>query len=186
MEDESIIALFFARNETAISETDRKYGRFLHGISMNILHSAQDSEECVNDAYLRTWEVIPPKRPEKFAAFISRIVRNLSLNRWKMLHTDKRGGGEVPLALSELEECIPSCSTVESEYDRTLLSKALAGFIRALPENKRSVFLCRYWYLFSVKEIAARRGMSESGVKSMLARTRSELRRFLEKEGIAI
>lgn len=186
MEDEKIIGLFFARDENAITELVRKYGGLFRKVSMNILHSAQDAEECLNDACLRVWESIPPKHPEKLSAYLARIVRNLALNRWKQQNSAKRGGGEVPLALSELEECIPGGSTVEQEFDRAALSGALNRFLAGLSDEKRAVFLRRYWYLVPVREIVEQCGMSESKVKSMLARTRAELRRTLEKEDIEI
>lgn len=186
MEDENIIELYFARSESAINETAAKYGKFFRRISMNILHSEQDAEECVNDTYLKAWGSIPPQRPEKLQAFLARIVRNLSLNRWKQLSSKKRGAGEVPLCLSELEDCIPGGSTVEQESDRRELSDALNRFLDNLPEEKRTVFLRRYWYLVPVKDIAEQYGMTESKVKSMLMRTRNQLRLFLEKEDIYI
>ncbi len=186
MEDEQIIKLYLSRSESAITETSSKYGTFFRRISLNILRSDPDADECVNDAYLKTWNSIPPHQPERLPAFIARIVRNLSLNRWKQLHAQKRGSGELPLALSELEECVPDRSTVESEYDRSVLSKALNRFLAGLPEEKRRVFMLRYWYLVPLKAIAEQTGKTESAVKSMLFRTRSELRSFLEKEDIQI
>ncbi len=186
MEDERIIEMFFARDENAIAELTRKYGSPLRSISMNILHSAQDAEECLNDACLKIWNCIPPDRPERLLAFIAKIMRNLSINKWKQQRTARRGGGEVPLVLSELEECIPGGCTVDQELDRAELSAALSRFLTGLPEIKRTVFLRRYWYLVPVKDIAEQLGMSESRAKSMLARTRNALRKFLEKEGIAI
>lgn len=186
MEDDKIIELYFARSGSAITETSAKYGAFFRRISRNILSSEQDAEECVNDTYLKAWNSIPPQKPEKLQAYLARIVRNLSLNRWKKLTADKRGGGEMSVALSELEECIPAADTVQRECDRAELSAALNSFLRSLPEEKRSVFLRRYWYLVPVKEIAEQSGMTESKVKSMLLRTRNELRQFLEKEDIAI
>lgn len=186
MEDEHIIELYFARSEAAIVETSAKYGAFFRGISRNILNSEQDAEECVNDAYLSAWNSIPPKRPDNLRAYIARIVRNLSLNRWNKLNAAKRGGGEVPLALEELEGCIPAADTVQRETDRAELAGVLNSFLRGLGGEKRDVFLKRYWYLVPVKEIAEQYGMSESKVKSMLLRTRGKLREFLEKEGISI
>ena len=186
MEDEKIIELYFARSEAAITETSAKYGAFFRGISRNILRSEQDAEECVNDTYLRAWNSIPPKRPEKLPAYLGRIVRNLSLNRWNKLNAAKRGAGEVPLALEELEECIPAADTIQRECDRAELSNALNRFLRGLTEEKRTVFLRRYWYLVPVKDIAEQLGMTESKVKSMLLRTRGQLRQFLEKEDITI
>ncbi|MGN1341108.1 MAG: RNA polymerase sigma factor [Oscillospiraceae bacterium] len=186
MEDEKIIELYFARSEAAITETSAKYGAFFRRISRNILNSEQDAEECVNDTYLKAWNSIPPKRPDKLPAYLGRIVRNLSLNRWNKLNAAKRGAGEVTLALDELEECIPAADTVQLEADRAEISGALNRFLRELSEEKRTVFLRRYWYLVPVKDIAEQLGMSESKVKSMLLRTRNQLREFLEKEDITI
>lgn len=186
MEDDKIIELYFARSESAISETSAKYGAFFHRISRSILRSEQDCEECVSDAYLKTWNSIPPQRPEKLQAYVARIVRNLSLNRWKKLNAGKRGAGEIPVALSELEECVPSADTVQRECERAELSDALNRFLRGLPEEKRLVFMRRYWYLVPVRDIAEQYGMSESKVKSMLLRTRNMLRQFLEEEDISI
>ncbi|MGN0651091.1 MAG: RNA polymerase sigma factor [Oscillospiraceae bacterium] len=186
MEDEKIIELYFARSESAIAETSAKYGAFFRRISRNILCSAQDAEECVNDAYLKAWNSIPPQKPAKLQAYLARIVRNLSINRLKSLTAEKRGGGESPLALAELEECIPADDTVSRECERAELSAALERFLQGLPEEKRRVFLQRYWYFVPVKDIAALGGMSESKVKSMLLRTRTQLRQFLEKEEISI
>lgn len=186
MEDEKIIEMYFARLESAISETAAKYGAFFRRISRNILGSDQDAEECLNDAYLKAWNSIPPEKPNKLQAYIGRIVRNLSLNRYRRLTAQKRGAGEIPVALSELEECIPTADTVQRECDRAELSAALNRFLKSLPEEKRTVFLRRYWYLVPVKDIAEQCGMSESKVKSMLLRTRNQLRQFLEKEDITI
>ena len=186
MEDEKIIELFFARSEAALAELAAKYGAFFRRIIRNILCSEQDVEECVNDTYLKAWNSIPPKRPEKLPAYLGRIARNLSLNRYAQNNAVKRGSGEVPAALSELEECVPAADTIQRECDRAELSAALNRFLRGLPEDKRTVFLRRYWYLVPVKEIAEQLGMTESKVKSMLFRTRDQLRRFLEKEEIAI
>ena len=186
MEDEKIIELYFARSETAITETSAKYGAFFRRISRNILSSEQDTEECVNDAYLKAWNSIPPKKPDKLQAYIGKIVRNLSLNRYRRLTAEKRGAGEIPVALSELEECIPTADTVQMECDRAELSAALNRFLKSLPEEKRTVFLRRYWYLVPVKDIAEQCGMTESKVKSMLLRTRDQLKQFLAKEDIAI
>lgn len=186
MEDEKIIELYLARSENAISETSAKYGAFFLRISRNILRSEQDAEECVNDTYLKAWNSIPPTRPQKLAAYLGRIVRNLSLNRWNRLNAVKRGAGEVTLALDELEECIPAADTVQRESDRKEISGALNQFLQGLSVEKRTVFLRRYWYLVPVKDIAEQLGMTESKVKSMLLRIRGQLREFLEKEDITI
>ena len=186
MDDKQILDLYWARSESAIAETDKKYGKFCHRIAYNILVNHEDSEECVNDTYLKTWSIIPPKRPVKFGAFLGKIVRNLALNRYEKLHTAKRGSGEVPVALDELAECIPDPNPVERTIDNKILADKLNIFLSELPKDTRKIFMRRYWELCSVKEIASVYGISESKVKMILFRTRGKLRTFLEREGIAL
>lgn len=184
MDEQQIIALYWARSERAIDETARKYGSFCFSIAYNILADHSDSEECVNDTYLRTWNAIPPRRPSKLSAFLGKITRNLALKRWEANHAQKRGGGQVVLALEELGECIPDPDTVERQVDDRLLTEKLNAFLSQLSEESRKIFLRRYWQLCTVKEIAAMDGVNESKVKMSLMRTRGKLRRFLEQEGI--
>lgn len=186
MEDSQIIELYFQRSEEAISATDRKYGCYCFSIAQGILSDREDAREAVNDTYLGAWNAIPPHRPQRFAAFLGKITRRISINRWQAGRTVKRGGGEIPLALEELAGCIPSHRNVEQEMEGKALTQLLNAFIRALPETERKVFLCRYWYLEPVKSIAKRFDFSESKVKSMLFRTRNKLRTELEKEGIPV
>ena len=173
MDDKQILDLYWARSERAISETADKYGRYCHSIAYNILHSAEDSEECVNETWLKAWGNIPPKRPDRFPVFLGKITRNLSLNRYKRYNAEKRGGGQTALALHELQECVPAGCCVEGIVDDLALAEAL-------------IFMRRYWYLSSVKEIAADFGMGESKVKMSLLRSRNQLRILLEKEGITL
>lgn len=186
MDDAAIIELYWKRSESAISETAKKYGAYCKTIAMNILGNAEDSEECVNDAYLRTWNAIPPQRPVLFPPFLGRITRNASLNRYKARKTAKRGGGEVVLLLDELEECIPSASDVEAEYEAGQTAKAIEDFLITESKENRLVFMRRYWYADSISAIAKRFNISESNVKTMLFRTRNKLREYLEKEGISV
>lgn len=186
MDDKQIIELYWARSERAIAETDRKYGKFCHRIAYNVLANREDSEECVNDTYLKTWNAIPPKHPNKFRAFLGKITRNLALSRYEKLRAEKRGGGEVPIALDELAECIPDPNTMEMTVDNRMLVDKLNIFLSELPKDARKIFLRRYWELSSVKEIASVYGISESKVKMSLFRTRGKLRTFLEQEGIAL
>ena len=186
MDDEAILTLFWARAESAIKETAQKYGRHCIAIAMNILHSAEDAEECVNDTYLKVWDAIPPARPTAFAAFIGRITRNLSLNRYKANRTQKRGGNTVTVLLEELSDCLPARDTVESAYDESVVSRAISAFLYTERAEARQVFVRRYWYAESVAGIASRFGMGEGKVKSMLFRTRRRLRDYLESEGISI
>ncbi|MBW8382601.1 MAG: RNA polymerase sigma factor [Youngiibacter sp.] len=179
-----LIKLYFERSESAISETPRKYGRYCYSISNNILHSAEDAEECVNETYLRAWNAMPPARPNRLSLFLGKITRNLSLNRYKGYNTEKRGFSEMPLVLSELNDCIPSSSDVEQEVDHLLLLEALNNFLGEQPSIKRIIFVQRYWYLIPVKDLAKMHGRSESQTKSMLFRMRNELKAYLEKEGL--
>lgn len=183
MEDNRIIELYFSRSEDAIVETDRKYGGFCYSIAYNILFNREDSEESVSDTYLSAWNAIPPTRPGIFSSFLGKITRNLSLDRWRRRSAAKRGGGEVPLALDELEDCISDGETPELAYERRELEVSVNRFLDRLSATERNVFLCRYWYLDSIGEIADTFGFTTAKVNSMLRRTREKLRRHLEKEG---
>lgn len=184
MNDQDIIALYWQREEQAIRATGEKYGAYCHRISYNILCSHPDAEECVNDTWMKAWNTMPPQRPDRLAAFLGRIVRNLSLNRYKQNHAQKRGGGQMELALSELEECIPDAMGIEQILEGRLLNRLLDQFLASQPEQKRNIFIRRYWYLSSIREIAGNYGISQSKVTSMLHRMRLELKGILEKEGI--
>ena len=186
MEDRDIVALYFARSENAIAETARKFGAYCRTIAYNILHNREDAEECVNDTYWGAWNSIPPQRPRRLMAYLGRITRNLSLNRLRGYSAEKRGQGQAALALCELEECVPDRTGVEQLVGERLLVNALNAFLRAQPEQKRAVFIRRYWYLSPIGEIAGEFGMSESKVASMLFRMRKALRKFLIKEGIEL
>lgn len=186
MDDRQIIALYNERSEAALSETAKKYGRYCRTVAYNILRNEEDSEECVNDTWMRAWESIPPRCPERLAAFLGKITRNLALNRYKHNNREKRGGGQMLLALEELTECIPGANATEEAVEEALLVDALNRFLEEQPAEKRNVFLRRYWYLSSVKEIAEDYGLTESNVKMTLLRMRSKLKQTLEKEGIIL
>lgn len=186
MEDSAIIDLYFQRSEEAISATADKYGNYCFSIARNILPDRLDCEEAVNDTYLAAWKAIPPHIPQSLAAFLGKITRRICLTRWQSVHTAKRGGGELPLALEELSGCIPSPMDVQQQMETAELTALLDSFVRHLPQTERWVFLRRYWYLDSVSNIAGRFGFSQSKVKSMLFRTRNKLRILLEKEGIPL
>lgn len=181
--DERIIDLFFARSEDAIAETAVRYGSYCAKIAGSILKSDQDTEECVNDTWLRAWDSIPPNRPRSLKAYLARITRNLAIHRWEKERAEKRGGGEIPLVLSELAECVPDTASAEDGYSQNALTDLLDRFLNGLSQEKRVVFLRRYWYNASVAEIARDMRLSESKVKSVLHRLRSELKRLLEEEG---
>lgn len=184
MNDQDIIDLYWQREEQAIRVTGEKYGAYCHRISYNILNDHSDAEECVNDTWMKAWNTMPPQRPGRLAAFLGRIVRNLSLDRYRQRHTQKRGGGQMELALSELEECIPDDRGMDRILEGKLFNRLLDGFLAAQPEQRRSIFIRRYWYLSPIREIAENYGMSQSKVTSMLYRMRLELKEILEKEEI--
>ena len=185
MEDHAIIELYWERSEDAISKTAAKYGGYCYTIAYNILSNNEDAEESVNDTWLAAWNTMPPRRPKLLAAFLGKMTRYISLDRWKNRTARKRGGGEVPLVIEELEECISGEDSVEKEYLQKEFAKSLNQFVENLPDVERKVFLCRYWYMDSIEDIAERFGFSESKVASMLHRTRGKLRKMLEQEGIA-
>ena len=186
MKDDQIVDLYWARSEKAISETANKYGHYCYSIAYNILHSNEDSEECVNDTYLNAWNAMPDQRPSKLSAFLGRITRNLSLKRWEKNSAEKRGAGHVPLVLDELQECIPTTDSTDQIVDDLMLADLLDRFLGSLNVEKRRIFMRRYWYLSSVSEIAADYAVSESKVKMSLLRSINELKQMLEKEGIEL
>ncbi len=186
MDDNGIIALYWARDEKALEETDCKYGSYCHSIAFNILQNREDSDECVNDTWLRAWNAMPPQRPNILSAFLGKITRNLSLDRYKLSHAVKRGSGQLPVALEELGQCISSGEDVEEELALKELSRLLDRFLRDLPERDCCVFLRRYWYVDSTADIAKRYKMAEGSVKSCLYRTRQKLKTYLEKAGVAV
>lgn len=184
MDDSEIIELYFQRSEEAVTQTASKYGKYCYQIAYHILSSREDSEESVNDTYLAAWNTMPPRRPNILSAFLGKLTRYISLDRWKKRSAQKRGSGQVALSLEELEECISGSDDPEKEVDRKELLRYLNRFLDALPETQRKVFVCRYWYLESIPEIAARFGFSESKVTAMLHRLREKLRARLQLEGL--
>jgi len=184
MDDNAIIALYWAREERALEETSFKYGSYCRNIAYNILSNREDTEECVNDTWLRAWNAMPPQRPGILSAFLGKITRNLSLDRFKLSRAGKRGGGNVPVALEELADCVPGLDSVEQTVAEAELSRTVDRFLRTLPERDCCLFLRRYWYLDSMSDIARRYQMAEGTVKSNLYRTRQKLRGYLEQEGV--
>ncbi|MBE6994998.1 MAG: sigma-70 family RNA polymerase sigma factor [Ruminococcaceae bacterium] len=183
MDDREIIALYWARAEQAIAETDRRYGPYCRAIARRILPSPEDGEECVSDTWLKAWQTMPPQKPACLRAFLGRITRNLALNRLEALRADKRGGGESSLALEELGECVPAGGSVEQAVDERALAAVLDRFLAEQSEDSRRLFVGRYWYMCSVAELARQYDMSESKVKMSLLRTRNRLRQRLIEEG---
>ena len=185
MDDTRIINLYWERDETAIKETSSKYGRLCAYIANNILSSREDSEECVNDTYLAVWNAIPTQRPNRFSVFISRITRNLALKRYEYLSAAKRSSWAVT-SLEELEDCVSGTDQVESEMEKMLIESTINHFLWQQGEEKRNVFIRRYWYFDSIENICKRTGFSQSKVKSMLFEMRQKLRKYLESEGIEV
>ena len=185
MEDGKIVELYWERNETAIAETEKKYGKYCHSIAYNVIRSDEDAEECVNDTYVRAWNSMPPQRPERLSCFLGKITRNLALDRYFFDHAKKRTRS-TDLILDEIEECIPDPDTATSLVDEIARKDAINGFLGSLPQKNRMVFLRRYWYLSPIKEIAADYDMTEANVKVVLHRTRQAFKTYLEKEGIEI
>lgn len=186
MDDRAIIELYFARADDAIAQTDRKYGRYCHKIAYHITEDNQDSEECVNDTYLRAWESIPPTRPQSLSAFLGRIVRNLSLDRVRRRLAEKRTCERLETVREELWDCIPAESDTQKIADDLTLAEIVNRFLASLPDRTRRIFLRRYWYFASVKELAQEFGMTEGTIKMMMLRARKELREALEKEGFTL
>ena len=183
MDDKSIVDLYFSRDQEAITQTDKKYGHYCYRIAYNILTNKVDAEESVSDTYVAAWRAIPPRRPSVLSTFLGKITRHIAIDRWRERNASKRGGGEVPLALEELQDCVAGMQNVEMDYERKEIIKAYVKFLDALPVTERRVFLCRYWYVDSVEAIADKFGFSQSKVKTMLHRTRAKLRKQLAEEG---
>lgn len=182
MEDRAIVDLYWSRNPEAIQRTSEKYGGYCRAVARNILPDRRDAEECVNDTWLGAWNAMPENRPSLLAPFLGKITRNLAFTRWRAGHTEKRGGGELPLVLDELAECVSPSNTLQ-DAEAAELREAVNRFLRTLPERECGVFLRRYWFTEPMADIAGRYGMRENTVRTSLFRSREKLRRYLEKEG---
>lgn len=183
MEDEKIIELYWERNQSAITQTEQKYGSYCRRIADNILYDREDCEECLNDTWLRAWNSMPTERPRILSAFLGAITRNLSLDRYRRKHSAKRGKGEIPYIFDELRDCAgreePSAHIEQKE-----LISGINRFLAGLDTESRVIFVRRYWYMDSIGTIAGRLAVSESKVKSSLFRSRKKLREYLEREGL--
>ena len=184
MEDREIIALYLERNEEAIAETEKKYGKYCYSVAYNILYNAEDAKECVNDALMNAWNSIPPHTPSVLSAFLGKLTRYVSLKKWRYARTQKRGGGEIALVYEELSDCIPGGKSVEEELQEKELAEVLDRFLDELPPTERRIFICRYWYFDDIDAISNQFGFSRSKVKSMLYRTRKRLLFRLNEEGV--
>jgi RNA polymerase sigma-70 factor (ECF subfamily) len=183
LEDAQIIELYWQKNADAISETANKYGAYCFTVADNILHSAEDSEECVNDTWLHVWNAIPPQRPNVLRMFLAKITRNLSFNRFNARSAEKRGSGEIALVLDELSECLASEADVEAAYEAMELEQCIQRFVRSLSKRDRNVFVRRYFFTEPVASIAERYGLTANNIIVILSRTRKKLKLELSKEG---
>ena len=186
MEDEKIVSLYWDRDERAIGETEEKYDRYLTKIALNILNNYEDSRESVNDTYLAAWNSMPPHRPTVLSTYLAKITRRLSIDIFRGRTRQKRQGSEYAISLSELGECVSGGNTTEEIVNVRLLADAIGIYLRTLPAEARNLFLCRYYFLDSLKEAAASCGMTESKAKSLLHRTRLGLKEHLRREGFEL
>jgi len=186
MEDEEILDLYFARDERAVVETDRKYGGYCFTLANSILCNTQDAEETVSDTYWKAWNAIPPRRPGIFKMFLAKITRNLAFTKWRSASAEKRGGGEMALVLEELESCIAAPGMVEDRMNAKELVKTIRCFLDTLPAREQDIFLRRYFFVEESEAIAKRYGMKKATVQRTLSRTREKLKNYLIKEGYAV
>jgi len=185
MQDVQIIELYWSRDERAIEESGIRYGAYCRHIAMNILSSREDAEECVNDTWHRSWDIIPPQRPVSLSAFFGRIVRNLSISRYRASHAKKRFDG-LTLLLSELDDCVPARESVEGALEGKLLSEILDRWLSRLPQEDRVLFVRRYWFGETVNALARECGATQNRMAQRMLRLRKDLKRTLECEGIEI
>lgn len=184
MDDKSIIQLYMDRSERAISETDIKYGSYCRTIARNILYDRGETDECVNDTYLKVWNAIPPQVPLIFKAFIGKIARNLALNMYEKKTASKRSNGQVESSIDELAECLDSGNDIEAGLERKEVIAALNEFLSRLEKNKRIYFMQRYYYMKSIKEIAEDNNISEGSLKTMLCRIRNDLKKYIAEKNL--
>lgn len=185
MTDEQIIALYWTRDEQAIAATDGAYGKLCRSVSYNIVNDWEDAEECTNDTWHRAWDTMPPQRPSSLRAYLCRIVRNLSIDRWRAKKSQKRGEG-LDVLLEELEACLPGAPSAEEEVEGLLLKAVLEDWLDSLPRADRVLFLRRYWYGDRVDELARWRGTTPNQTSQRLLKLRRALKKKLEQEGVCL
>ncbi len=183
MTEQNILELYYSRDETAIHETEQKYGNYCFSIANNILADSEDAKESVNDTYFETWNRIPPTWPNSLKAFLGKICRHISISKYRHNKANKRVSGEVHLCIEELEECIPAGFDLQSEIETKELLDFIDDFLFSLPERVRNIFISRYWYVMTIPEISKVYGINENTVKTLLHRTRKALLQAMEKEG---
>lgn len=186
MDDRCIVELFLERSEEALLQTDIKYGRYCHRIAFNVLGNDEDSEECVNDAYMRVWGSIPPNEPTSLSSYVGKITRNLALDKLRQKNSGKRGSGEVPVLLDELAECVSGRDELARRQDSAEITEAINSFLEALNPVERGVFMRRYWMMEPIADVAARYDISVSKTTTMLFRLRTKLKKHFMKEGIPL
>ena len=186
MSDEEIISLFFSRDEQALVYTEAKYGPYCFALANAILPSREDAEETVSDTYLTAWQTIPPKKPSVLRLFLAKITRNLAFSRWRDLTAKKRGGGELPLVLEELEECVGAGEGLDAALEAKELTRTIASFLDTLPKRDANIFLRRYFFLEDAAAISVRYGLRRDTVNQSLSRTRKKLKAHLIQEGYAL
>ena len=186
LEDEEIIDMFWKRQESAIYKAQEKYGRRIFIIAKNIFNSDEDAKECVNDTLLKAWQAIPPSKPRMLGAFLAKIARNLAINKWKAKNAKKRGGTETDLLLSELQDSIPDSGGIEQVHESKMVVKSINTCLCSMDKTSRYIFILRYFYCESIKNISNNLNINENNVKSKLFRARKLLKSQLEKEGITI
>lgn len=182
MEDQDIIKLYNARDERAIAESKNKYGSYCMTIAQNILSNREDAEECVNDTYLAAWETIPPEQPLSLSAYLGAITRRIAYNQFRHQRRKKRSSGEIDLALDELEMYLISANDPESDYHVKELSQGINRFLGTLSQRDRNILLWRYYFVYSIEEIAQNHGLRANYVRVILSRTLKQLKIYLEKE----
>jgi RNA polymerase sigma-70 factor (ECF subfamily) len=185
MQDAEIVELYWNRDERAITESDRRYGAYCRRIALNILSCMEDCEECLNDTWHRSWDNMPPQRPSSLAAFFGRIVRNLSISRYRASHAKKRLCG-ITVLLSELDDCVPAPQSVTQAFEGRLLTEAIEGWLARLPADDRVLFVRRYWYGDAVNALAKECGHTQNQMAQRMLRLRKSLKAALEQEGISV
>jgi len=186
MDDKQIIELFYERSEDAIAKTSEKYGSFCYYIAEHILHDRQDSEECVNDTYLKAWNSIPPNKPQNLAVYLGRIIRNISLDIYRKRTAEKRGGTQTEEILDELSEITNGKDETFDGVRRKELIKEINTFLSSLKPVERKMFVLRYWHAYSVSDISEKCGKTESNVSVSLSRTRKKMKEYLTERGFEI
>ena len=186
MQDKDIVRLFLERSDRAVAAAEEKYRAYCFKIALNILSSNEEADFCVNEAFMKAWETIPPQEPKMLSAYLAKITRNCAINMLKQSNAQKRGGGETELVLDEISEMVSGRSDVERDTENREIIKEINNFLNKQPELKRNIFICRYWYCDSVRDIAAQFNITENAVSVALNRTRKKLLEYLQKRGFEI